>query len=595
VRKHLALSFAAMMQLDPSYILHLTFASVGAVYCLLGYWLAFGKEPWMWRAGSTVAALALLVPIRAYEPLVFFALISILFLAAAGAWWLLGSWRKEGNKGSLETNGADAGSPQPRFQFRLHDLLGLMAVFGAAAWMARTLLREQVTMPWIGTFISAAVAVAITLATIGLLRGPRRIVAGTALAAVLAVSVGYFHSLHRMGIPVPQYIVGGNIGDQLFWSGGINGWLALNLPALNLLVLLSMFILLLSLTFFAAQAIQRSAEKRWRLGIWQMLVAIPCAAWLLPTAWLYWQLLSYPRPPAKMSEGPNSLPRILQRGQPLESMAGKQARALAAEIIDLSKQPGYVRVPWDAEFRVRRDFENNWLTDIQTARSISRGLDAQATALEKTNPNLAAEHLMAIVRMGDMEMHRGLLIHGLVGIAYESIGIDHLVRIKKRISVRIGREIIADLEAMEKSRDHNDIARDQLWYSLNDRWAFRLDQILNAGTDRSSESSYFHYGVACKVSSCRERLLRIDLALRAYRADHEKYPPTLESLVPQHLSEIPLDPFSNQPFVYRPATEDFVLYSVGGDAVDNGGRFGQNQHIAEQWTGYDMDLDTSRW
>ncbi len=582
--------FAATMQLHPTYILHLTFASVAAVYCLLGYWLAFGRQSWMWRAGTVCPALALLVPIRAYEPLVFFALISLLFLAAAGCRRLLRSWLRKRRNVAAEAKPTDLLPPQPRFQFRLHDLLALMAVFGVGAWMARTLLREQVLMPWAGTFLSAAVAVAITLATIGLLRGPRRMVAGIALAAVLAASVAYFHSLHRLGIPVPQYIVGGNIGDQLFWSGGINGW-----PALNLMVLLSLFILFLSLFYFTAQAIHPSAEKRGRLRIWQMLVAIPCAAWLLPTAWLYWQLLSYPRPPAKMSEGPNSLPLILQRGQPLELMAGKQARALAAEIIELSKQPGYVRVPWDADFRARRDFENYWLVDIQTARSISRGLDAQATALEKTNPNLAAEHLMAIVRMGNMEQHRGLLIHGLVGITDESIGIDHLVRIKKRMSVQIGREIIADLEAMEKSRDHNDVARDQLWYSLNDRWAFRLDQILNAGTDRSSESSYFHYEVACQINSCRERLLRIDLALRAYRADHEKYPQALESLAPQYLSEIPLDPFSGQPFVYRPAAEDFVLYSVGGDGIDNGGRFGQNQHIAEQWTGYDMDLDTSRW
>lgn len=48
--------------------------------------------------------------------------------------------------------------------------------------------------------------------------------------------------------------------------------------------------------------------------------------------------------------------------------------------------------------------------------NISRGLDAQATAIETTDPDLAVEHLMATIRIGGMLEHEGLLIHGLVGI-----------------------------------------------------------------------------------------------------------------------------------------------------------------------------------
>jgi hypothetical protein len=157
------------------------------------------------------------------------------------------------------------------------------------------------------------------------------------------------------------------------------------------------------------------------------------------------------------------------------------------------------------------------------------------------------------------------------------------------------RKIIAELEEMERFRDDDDVARDQLWYSLNHRWAFRLEQVLNAGTNRSSDSTYVSCQVARRRSNCSERLLQLDLALWAYRAEHGAYPQSLEALQPRYLSEIPLDPFSRRAFVFRPMADDFVLYSVGGDGVDNGGKFGRDQYTAALWDGYDLDLDTPRW
>lgn len=73
-------------------------------------------------------------------------------------------------------------------------------------------------------------------------------------------------------------------------------------------------------------------------------------------------------------------------------------------------------------------------------------------------------------------------------------------------------------------------------------------------------------------------LLAGTLALRAYRADHGKYPPTLAALVPGYLSRVPNDPFAarvpNTPLRYKPAPagKSFLLYSVGPDGKDDGGR-----------------------
>ena len=63
------------------------------------------------------------------------------------------------------------------------------------------------------------------------------------------------------------------------------------------------------------------------------------------------------------------------------------------------------------------------------------------------------------------------------------------------------------------------------------------------------------------------------LALRAYRLDHGRYPDTLAELAPSYLKSIPTDQFSlKKPFRYRKTGAKYVLYSIGPDGKDNGGR-----------------------
>jgi len=66
--------------------------------------------------------------------------------------------------------------------------------------------------------------------------------------------------------------------------------------------------------------------------------------------------------------------------------------------------------------------------------------------------------------------------------------------------------------------------------------------------------------------------LRINVALRLYRAERGGYPDALASLVPQYLDELPVDPFSGKAFHYRREGDGWLLYSVGPDQDDDGGR-----------------------
>ncbi len=66
------------------------------------------------------------------------------------------------------------------------------------------------------------------------------------------------------------------------------------------------------------------------------------------------------------------------------------------------------------------------------------------------------------------------------------------------------------------------------------------------------------------------RLLGCAAAVKRWRQQHGAYPPSLEVL---QLGELIIDPFTGKPFVYRvDARRGFLLYSVGENRLDDGGR-----------------------
>lgn len=65
---------------------------------------------------------------------------------------------------------------------------------------------------------------------------------------------------------------------------------------------------------------------------------------------------------------------------------------------------------------------------------------------------------------------------------------------------------------------------------------------------------------------------RAGLACRLYKSRAGRYPETLDALVPGLLSEVPIDPFTGKPLVYRRQGEGFIVYSLGSNQKDDGGR-----------------------
>ncbi|MBM4029327.1 MAG: hypothetical protein FJ280_28615 [Planctomycetes bacterium] len=62
------------------------------------------------------------------------------------------------------------------------------------------------------------------------------------------------------------------------------------------------------------------------------------------------------------------------------------------------------------------------------------------------------------------------------------------------------------------------------------------------------------------------------LAVERYRLAWGRLPGSLEDLVPDYLQETPRDPFDGSPLRYRRLKPGFVVYSVGPDETDHGGK-----------------------
>jgi len=70
----------------------------------------------------------------------------------------------------------------------------------------------------------------------------------------------------------------------------------------------------------------------------------------------------------------------------------------------------------------------------------------------------------------------------------------------------------------------------------------------------------------------RRSVTAVALALATYRAETGSYPADLKVLAPKYLKRVPIDWCSGKPLIYKRTAKGFLLYSVGENMRDDGGR-----------------------
>lgn len=76
------------------------------------------------------------------------------------------------------------------------------------------------------------------------------------------------------------------------------------------------------------------------------------------------------------------------------------------------------------------------------------------------------------------------------------------------------------------------------------------------------------------------------IAILRYKSEKGEYPSDLhELLATGYLNELPMDPYSDNPLIYKCTGDDFILYSIGADFKDDGGkpsRWGKDKQGGDQ-------------
>lgn len=108
------------------------------------------------------------------------------------------------------------------------------------------------------------------------------------------------------------------------------------------------------------------------------------------------------------------------------------------------------------------------------------------------------------------------------------------------------------------------------------RYRYFLIQILMPASARMSDITY-------RSKMGHQSTLTV-LALKRWRLEKGAYPQTLDELIAGgFLKELPLDPYSDKPLVYRKTDDNFILYSVGPNFKDDNGEIAMEHGRPRRW------------
>ncbi len=213
------------------------------------------------------------------------------------------------------------------------------------------------------------------------------------------------------------------------------------------------------------------------------------------------------------------------------------------------------------------------LTDMASLKSLARLLEEEGRLAGMENRYGDAAHSYVDgIRFGN-EISRGaFIINRLVGIACEAVGCGPLAKLVSKLKSDEARSIITELENIDATRvSWAEVRRNEdafAWYQL--RKGF--NPITWVMTRWQGRRSIQKAEMRHKRVIAHERLLAAELALRCYQSKEGRAPIRLDELVPNYLSKVPQDPFTGRPLIYRPQGTDWLVYSVGEDGLDDGGK-----------------------
>jgi hypothetical protein len=266
------------------------------------------------------------------------------------------------------------------------------------------------------------------------------------------------------------------------------------------------------------------------------------------------------------------VPRVAQHQTGWRTQDTSGLRAL----VDLnSNAVAVIRAAFSKQWAVPVSPESNYMSSMApnliAIRTLANSFCAEgrlAQVERRTNDALSA--FMDSIQLGHKSSQGGLIIHDMVGVACKTIGAEGVRQCIGTASDEALRAVFVRLADVDRTQEPAEevIARDRDWA----RSAGWLQFTWNSVISRSLLRRIWNSLRATHLRSEAElRLLRSDVALELFRRRRGVYPASMAELVPEFFEDVPSDPFSSAPMIYRRATNSYLLYSIGPNEKDDGG------------------------
>jgi hypothetical protein len=529
-------------------LLILVVDAVAAAFCLAALWAGESRQHWVWRCMGVCGLLTLLLPIRAYEPLLLLLIVAPL-LAVASAWHASQQARL------LQTTSSEAS----HWRFGLSELFQALTLFGMGLGLWVAARQGEPLLEWRSLPIAALLIATFAWRAWQVAAHPRQWQNWLKLACGLAAIMVAESFLLRDWMET----------SDIFGTTGIRGWRGLPRDVVMvpmLYVPLAVLVILGARLMHAVSS--KSCKHPSRKRFTRMIAGVLVLGASLPMAWLYYRMLG-PSSIPPSTEG-NAYHKLSELGARIPQATPASARNVLEEAEQLLQTPASVALDYRNASLVQQNKEVQPLLHLSSALRAESARQATLGKYDEATKLAICHH-----RLGILLQRGGTALHAQLGLVFESRSIGQISEMRSKLSNIERQSVIAELQQSEKLCDSVDeiLIRNKVWRDLWERWRYRLNLIVVEESWRDSTDLVDRdLALGWDQRAAHRRLLAADLAIRAFQQDEGRLPGSLAELTPKFLPAPLPDPFSGEPLRYLPSGSSFLLYSVGPDLQDNGGQ-----------------------
>jgi hypothetical protein len=274
---------------------------------------------------------------------------------------------------------------------------------------------------------------------------------------------------------------------------------------------------------------------------------------------LFWD--AEPLPPVPPQPHPNGYEDLVKAGQMITGDVWDYDKADLAKLQEIALTNAtalaLARNAFSNHCAVTLPFSRNDMTnhlhDVIGLKKLAQALATEGKLAEKENSfNDAAKSYSDLIHLGNESARGGVLMDQMLGIAMESIGVEHLPKLVDQLNAKTCRKTAVTLETLDSQRQTwNEVMQQESDWSRRTFPGIRYE-LARAMSRNSLNKAYQTAEQKFGAQQAKTRHLIIDLAARAYELDKGRPPATLADLVPDYLKAIPQDPVTGTNLVYSP-------------------------------------------